>query len=100
MGFLIVFLGFFIILILSFIATIYIYIRFAFAVKSDTEVPAWIYKIGQSFKSRSYITFDNVTDSTAFKEATLFIVRLIRRIQVYKGTVCPCARNYFYSKNY
>ena len=70
MGFLIVFLGFFIILILSFIATIYIYIRFAFAVKSDTEVPAWIYKIGQSFKSRSYITFDNVTDSTAFKEAT------------------------------
>ena len=77
MGFLIVFLGFFIILILSFIATIYIYIRFAFAVKSDTEVPAWIYKIGQSFKSRSYITFDNVTDSTAFKEATLFIVRLI-----------------------
>lgn len=77
MGFLIVFLGFFIILILSFIATIYIYIRFAFAVKSDTEVPAWIYKIGQSFKSRSYITFDNITDSTAFKEATLFIVRLI-----------------------
>ena len=77
MGFLIVFLGFFIILILSFIATIYIYIRFALAVKSNTEVPAWIYKIGQSFKSRSYITFDKVTDSTAFKEATLFIVRLI-----------------------
>lgn len=77
MGFLIVFIGFFIILIMSFIASIYIYIRFAFAVKSDTEVPAWIYKIGQSFKSRSYITFDNVTDPTAFKEATLFIVKLI-----------------------
>ena len=81
MGFLIVFLGFFIILILSFIATIYIYIRFALAVKSNTEVPAWIYKIGQSFKSRSYITFDKVTDSTAFKEATLFIVKCTPKVR-------------------
>lgn len=69
-----IFLG---ILSFSCIITIYIYFELAYCVRTGKDVPAWIYKIGQAFRHRNFNNFDNITDATALKEATFFIVRLI-----------------------
>ena len=64
--------------LLLFLLTIYIYLRIAIAVGTGTDLPRWIYLIGSSLRGRfSSVQFDYVTDSTALKEATLFILNFI-----------------------
>ncbi|AME09170.1 hypothetical protein AXE85_02840 [Gemella sp. oral taxon 928] len=77
MGFFIAVLGFYLIFLLSFLLTIYIYLRLALAVRAGKDVPKWIYKFGQGFRHRNYHTFDDVTDPIALREATFFIFRLV-----------------------
>ena len=78
MGFLIVALSFGFVALLLFLLMIYIYLRIAIAVGTGTDLPRWIYMIGSSLRGRfSSVQFDDVTDSTALKEATLFIFNFI-----------------------
>ena len=64
--------------LLLFLLTIYIYLRIVIAIGTDTDLPRWIYLIGSSLKGRfSSRQFDYVTDSTALKEATLFILNFV-----------------------
>ena len=78
MGFTIVLLSFGFLALLLFLLTIYIYLRIVIAIGTDTDLPRWIYLIGSSLKGRfSSRQFDYVTDSTALKEATLFILNFV-----------------------
>ena len=52
MGFFITVIGFYLVFLLSFLFTIYIYFRLAMAVKAGEDVPKWIYLIGQGFRHR------------------------------------------------
>ena len=75
MGFFITTLSFYFIVLLLFLLTIYIYFRLIVAVLERNDVPQWIYKFGQGFRGRfSIAKFDDITDPTALKEATLFIL--------------------------
>lgn len=75
MGFFIITLSFCFIVLLLFLLTIYIYFRLLVAVLEKNDVPQWIYKFGQGFRGRFAIgKLDDITDSTALKEATLFIL--------------------------
>ncbi len=75
MGFFITTLSFCFIVLLLFLLTIYIYFRLVVAVLERNDVPQWIYKFGQGFKGRFSIDkLDDITDPTALKEATLFIL--------------------------
>ena len=75
MGFFITTLSFYFIVLLLFLLTIYIYFRLIVAVLERNDVPQWIYKFGQGFRGRfSIAKLDDITDSTALKEATLFIL--------------------------
>ena len=88
MGFSIVSLSFGFVALLLFIFTIYTYIRLAIAVIVRKDVPKWIYAVGKSLRGRfSSIQFDDVTDSTALKEATLFILNFILANTVVFGVV-------------
>lgn len=89
MGFLIVPLSFGAIALILFLLTIYIYLRIAIAVATGKDLPGWIYSIGQILRGRytRKIPLDNVTDSTALKEATLFILNFILVNIVFFGVV-------------
>lgn len=78
MGFLIISLSFGLVALLFLLLTIYVYLRIVVSVVTGKNLPRWIYAIGTIMKGRfSYIQFDDVTDSTALKEATLFILNFI-----------------------
>lgn len=47
------------------------------AVKAGEDVPKWIYLISQGFRHRHYNTLNDVTDSTALREASFFMLRLV-----------------------
>ena len=97
MRFLIIPLSFGVVALLLFLLTIYIYLRIAIAVGTGKDLPGWIYAIGTTLKGRfSHIQYDNVTDSTALKEATLFILNFILANIVVFGVVYY--RTYHFSK--
>lgn len=78
MVFFIIPLVFYFVAALFFLLTIYIYLRLAIAVMIGKDVPKWIYAIGKTLRGRfSNTQFDDVTDSTALIEATLFILTFI-----------------------
>ena len=84
MRFLIIPLSFGVVALLLFLLTIYIYLRIAIAVGTGKDLPGWIYAIGTTLKGRfSHIQYDDVTDSTALKEATLFILILFWQILLF-----------------
>ncbi|WP_028263971.1 hypothetical protein [Atopobium fossor] len=88
MGFLIISLSFGVVALLLFLLTIYIYLRIAIAVRTERDLPRWIYVIGSILKGRfSHIQFDDVTDSIALKEATLSILNFILANIVVFGVV-------------
>lgn len=63
--------------ILTFLVTLFMYFRLAFAVIRHKEVPKWIYKLGQALQGRMPIKYDNVTDLGALVEASFAIITLI-----------------------
>lgn len=63
--------------ILTFLVTLFMYFRLAFAVIRHKEVPRWIYKLGQALQGRMPIKYDDVTDSKALAEASFAIITLI-----------------------
>ena len=63
--------------ILTFLVTLFMYFRLAFAVIRHKEVPRWIYKLGQALQGRMPIKYDNVTDLGALVEASFAIITLI-----------------------
>lgn len=89
MGFLIVSLSFGFVALLLFLLTIYIYLRIAIVVGTGKDLPGWIYFIGQVLRGRysRKIPLDNVTDSTALKETSLFILSFILANIVFFGVV-------------
>ena len=48
-------LGILILVLLMF--TVYMYVKLVTAVRTNTEVPNWMYKIGQGFKSKININY-------------------------------------------
>lgn len=88
MGFLIVPLSFGFVALLLFLLTIYIYLRIAITVGTGKELPRWMYMIGHILRGRfSSISFDDVTDSTALKEATVFILNFMLANIVFFGVI-------------
>ena len=63
--------------ILTFLVTLFMYFRLAFAVIRHKEVQKWIYKLGQALQGRMPIKYDNVTDLGALVEASFAIITLI-----------------------
>lgn len=63
--------------ILTLSITLFMYFRLAFAAIRHTEVPRWIYKLGQALQGRMPIKYDNVTDLRALAEASFAIITLI-----------------------
>ena len=59
MGFFVVSLFFYFILLLFFTLTAYIYVRLALAVKSGQDVSNWIYKFGQAFRHKNRAPYDD-----------------------------------------
>lgn len=57
-------LGILILLLLMF--TVYMYVKLVIAVRTNTEVPNWMYKIGQVFKSKININYEDFTEPAVF----------------------------------
>ena len=68
-------LGILILVLLMF--TVYMYIKLVIAVSTYTEVPNWMYKIGQGFKSRINITYEDFTEPAALWDVNFFILCFI-----------------------
>ena len=56
-------LGILILVLLMF--TVYMYVKLVTAVSANTEVPNWMYKIGQVFKSKININYEDFTEPAA-----------------------------------
>ena len=57
--------------------TVYMYIKPVIAVKTNTEVPNWMYKIGQVFKSKININYEDFTEPAALWDTNFFILCFI-----------------------
>ncbi len=68
-------LGILILVLLMF--TVYMYIKLVIAVKTNTEVPNWMYKIGQGFKSKININYEDFTEPAALWDTNFFILCFI-----------------------
>lgn len=68
-------LGILILMLLMF--TVYMYIKLVIAVRTNTEVPNWMYKIGQGFKSKINIHYEDFTEPEALWDTNFFILCFI-----------------------
>ena len=68
-------LGILILVLLMF--TVYMYVKLVIAVRTNTEVPNWMYKIGQGFKSRINITYEDFSEPAALWDVNFFILCFI-----------------------
>ena len=57
--------------------TVYMYIKLVIAVSTYTEVPNWMYKIGQAFKSKININYEDFTEPAALWDTNFFILCFI-----------------------
>ena len=57
--------------------TVYMYIKLVIAVSTYTEVPNWMYKIGQAFKSKININYEDFTEPAALWDVNFFILCFI-----------------------
>ena len=63
-------LGILILVLLMF--TVYMYVKLVIAVRTNTEVPNWMYKIGQGFKSKININYEDFTEPAALWDTNFF----------------------------
>lgn len=77
MGFFIGALIFFIAMILILAFTIFLYIRLVIAVKNNSNVPKWMYKIGHSLKGRGTDVYEDFTDKSALNEVNSYIIGIV-----------------------
>ena len=68
-------LGILILVLLMF--TVYMYVKLVIAVRTNTEVPNWMYKIGQGFKSKININYEDFTEPAALWDTNFFIICFI-----------------------
>ena len=68
-------LGILILVLLMF--TVYMYVKLVIAVSTNTEVPSWMYKIGQGFKSKININYEDFTEPEALWDTNFFILCFI-----------------------
>lgn len=68
-------LGILILVLLMF--TVYMYVKLVIAVRTNTEVPNWMYKIGQGFKSKININYEDFTEPAALWDTNFFILCFI-----------------------
>jgi len=68
-------LGILILVLLMF--TVYMYVKLVIAVRTNTEVPNWMYKIGQVFKSKININYEDFTEPAALWDTNFFILCFI-----------------------
>ena len=92
MGFFIISLCFGFIVLLCILLTVYMYLRLFIAVKTDSKVPNWIYKFGQSFQGRVHIKYENITEPAALIDVNIFIFLFIL-VNIFSGI-------FIYYKNY
>ena len=57
--------------------TVYMYVKLVIAVRTNTEVPNWMYKIGQVFKSKININYEDFTEPAALWDTNFFILCFI-----------------------
>mgnify|MGYP000960798539 CR=1 FL=1 len=72
------------IVLLCFLLTIYMYLRLAIAVKTDSEVPDWIYNFGQGFQGRIHVKYENITEPAALIDVNIFIFLFIL-VNIFSG---------------
>ena len=60
-----------------FALTVFIYFKMVIAVKTNKDVPSWIYKIGHAMKGRGRDYYEDITDASALKEVNLFLLGLV-----------------------
>lgn len=77
MGFFISTLGFGIFSLLCFILAVYIYFRLLIAVCTFKKLPKWIYTLGHIQITRRAVQYDDITDSPAMIEASVFMLCII-----------------------
>lgn len=76
MKFFIAALIFFVALIAMLAFTIFLYIRLVIAVRSNSEVPKWMYKIGHALRRR-IATYKDFTDKSVLNEVNAYIVGVV-----------------------
>ena len=77
MGFFISTLAFGAVSLLCFILAVYIYFRLLIAVCTFKKLPKWIYTLGHIQITRRAVQYDDITDSPAMIEASVFMVCII-----------------------
>ena len=77
MAFFIISIALAILILILLIFTVYMYIKLVIAVSTYTEVPNWMYKIGQVFKSKININYEDFTEPAALWDTNFFILCFI-----------------------
>ncbi|MGF0039486.1 hypothetical protein ACQRBF_01780 [Peptoniphilaceae bacterium SGI.131] len=77
MGFFIGALIFFIAMILTLAFTIFLYIRLVIAVKNNTDLPKWMYKLGHALKGRGRDVYEDFTDKSVLNEVNSYIIGVV-----------------------
>ena len=68
---------FFIAMTLTLAFTVYLYIKLVIAVKNNSDVPKWMYKIGHALKGRGADICKDFTDRSALNEVNVYIIGVI-----------------------
>ncbi len=76
-GFFIGALIFFIAMSLTLAFTIFLYLHLVIAVKNNTDVPGWMYKIGHALKGRETDIYKDFTNKAALHEVNFYIISLV-----------------------
>lgn len=77
MAFFIISIALAMLILILLIFTVYMYIKLVIAVSTYTEVPNWMYKIGQAFKSKININYEDFTEPAALWDTNFFILCFI-----------------------
>ena len=68
---------FFIAMTLTLAFTVYLYIKLVIAVKNNSDVPKWMYKIGHALKGRGADICKDFTDRSALNEVNVYIIGVV-----------------------
>ena len=68
---------FFIAMTLTLAFTVYLYIKLVIAVKNNSDVPKWMYKIGHALKGRGADICKDFTDRSALNEVNAYIIGVV-----------------------
>ncbi len=68
---------FFIAMLMTLAFTIFLYIRLVIAVKNNSDVPKWMYKIGHALKGKGKDIYEDFTDKSVLNEVNVYIIGIV-----------------------